>query len=55
MTATSIQYELSKIVKIDAEQIAQKETLNPKNLEKILKEWFTDKTKQLKILLTKIL
>ena len=37
VTATSIQYELSKIVKIDAEQIAQKETLNLKNLEKNLK------------------
>tara|TARA_B100002019_G_C21272445_1_gene603136 strand:- start:1721 stop:3964 length:2244 start_codon:yes stop_codon:yes gene_type:complete len=37
VTATGIQYELSKIVKIDAEQIAQKETLNLKNLEKNLK------------------
>ena len=34
VTATSIQYELSKIVKIDAEQIAQKETLNPKKFRK---------------------
>ena len=34
VTATGIQFELSKMVKIDAEQIAQKETQNLKNLEK---------------------
>ena len=37
VTAAGIQFELSKIVKIDAEQIAQKETQNLKNLEKNLK------------------
>ena len=37
VTAEGIQFELSKIVKIDAEQIAQKETQNLKNLEKNLK------------------
>ena len=35
--AKNIQYELSKMVKIDEEQIAQKETQNLKNLEKNLK------------------
>ena len=37
VTAPGIQFELSKMVKIDAEQIAQKETQNLKNLEKNLK------------------
>ena len=37
VTAEGVQFELSKIVKIDAEQIAQKETQNLKHLEKNLK------------------
>ncbi len=37
VTASGIQFELSKMVKIDAEQIAQKETQNLKSLEKNLK------------------
>ncbi len=37
VTSEGIQFELSKIVKIDADQIAQKETQNLKHLEKNLK------------------
>ncbi len=37
VTAKGIQFELSKIIKMDEEQIAQKETQNLKNLEKNLK------------------
>ena len=53
--AEQIPLELSKIVKMSEEQIAEKENDNLKNLKTILRKVYMDKMKQLKVLLIKYL